>query len=150
MGRYSKPQPSLMPDIDSTLCQIIQWKHIITTDLMSAFYQIPLPLHSVGSGCMPVQRWAYLAQKLPWRNSCVVYLETLFTKELLPRSPTIYTAEPTHQKSYCRTGNELPFPQAAPSPSPAPMINCVSSLMVLSKLQELVLPCMSPITISYS
>ena len=31
-----------MPDVDSTLRQITQWKHIITTDLMSAFYQIAL------------------------------------------------------------------------------------------------------------
>ena len=64
-----------MPDVDSTLRQITQWKHIITTDLMSAFYQIPLALHFVGSGCMPVQRWACLAQKLPWRNSCVLPCE---------------------------------------------------------------------------
>ena len=42
VGRYSKPQPSLMPDIDSTLRLIAQWKHIIATDLTSAFYQIPL------------------------------------------------------------------------------------------------------------
>jgi hypothetical protein len=42
VGRYSKPQPSLMPDVDSTLRQIAQWKYIITTDLTSAFYQIPL------------------------------------------------------------------------------------------------------------
>ena len=40
-------------------------------------------------------------QKLPWRKSCVVYLEALFTKELLPRSLTMYPAEPTHQRSYC-------------------------------------------------
>ena len=186
-------------------------------------------------------------------------LETLFTKELLPRSPTIYTAELTHQRSYCRTGNEcsrpspsansnsllpklvinpkstvilgwiwdsgtlqaflhqiavlpllqqaqnswppkvlywcvqslalrytpvlhisvntrhssqvasltrgltcvmiyshpftvvsLPFPQATSSSSPAPMINYGSSPTVLSKLQELVLLCTSPVTISYS
>ena len=43
VGRYSKLQPSLMPDVDSTLCHIAQWrKHIIATDLTSAFYQIPL------------------------------------------------------------------------------------------------------------
>ena len=42
VGRYSKPQPSLMPDVDSTLRQLGQWKHIIATDLTSAFYQIPL------------------------------------------------------------------------------------------------------------
>ena len=37
VGRYSKPQPSLMPDVDSTLRHIAQWKHIIATDLTSAF-----------------------------------------------------------------------------------------------------------------
>ena len=42
VGRYSKPQPSLIPDVDSTLRLIAQWKHIIATDLTSAFYQIPL------------------------------------------------------------------------------------------------------------
>ena len=40
-------------------------------------------------------------------------LETLFTKELLPRSLTIYTAELTHQRSYCRTGNECSRPSSS-------------------------------------
>ena len=47
VGRYSKPQPSLMPDVDSTLRQIAKWKYIITTDLSSAFYQIPLSRDSM-------------------------------------------------------------------------------------------------------
>ena len=47
VGRYSKPQPSLMPDVDSTLRLIGQWKHIIATDLTSAFYQIPLARESL-------------------------------------------------------------------------------------------------------
>ena len=42
VGRYSKPQPSLMQNVDSTLCHIAQWKHIIASDLTSAFYQIHL------------------------------------------------------------------------------------------------------------
>ena len=40
VGRYSKPQPSLMPDVDSTIRQIAQWRHLIA--LTNAFYQIPL------------------------------------------------------------------------------------------------------------
>ena len=36
-----------MPDIDSTLRLIAQWKHIIATDLTSAFYQIPLSRDSM-------------------------------------------------------------------------------------------------------
>lgn len=42
VGRYAKPQPSLMPDINSTLLKVGQWKYIIASDLSSAFYQIPL------------------------------------------------------------------------------------------------------------
>ena len=47
VGRYSKPQPSLIPDVDSTLRLNAQWKHIIATDLTSAFYQIPLSRDSM-------------------------------------------------------------------------------------------------------
>lgn len=46
VGRYSKPQPSLMPDIDSTLRQIAQW-FIVITDLTKSFYQIPLARESM-------------------------------------------------------------------------------------------------------
>ena len=42
VGRYSKPQPALMPNVDGTLRQIAQWQYIIASDLTSAFYQIPL------------------------------------------------------------------------------------------------------------
>jgi len=42
VGQYSKPQPSLMPDVDSTLYKIGQWKYLVASDLTSAFYQIPL------------------------------------------------------------------------------------------------------------
>ena len=47
VGRYSKPQPALLPDVDSTLLLVAQWKHIIVTDLTSAFYQIPLARESM-------------------------------------------------------------------------------------------------------
>ena len=47
VGRYSKPQPSLMPDVDSTLRSIARWKYLITSDLTSAFYQIPLSKSSM-------------------------------------------------------------------------------------------------------
>ena len=45
--RYSKPQPSLMPDVDSTLRRVARWKYLITSDLTSAFYQIPLSKFSM-------------------------------------------------------------------------------------------------------
>ncbi|KAK2566485.1 hypothetical protein P5673_010009 [Acropora cervicornis] len=44
---FAEPQPTLMPDVDATLHLIAQWKHIITTDLTSAFYQIPLSRNSM-------------------------------------------------------------------------------------------------------
>ena len=47
VGRYSKPQPSLMPDVDSTLRSIARWKYLITSDLTSTFYQIPLSKSSM-------------------------------------------------------------------------------------------------------
>ena len=47
VGRYSKPQPSLMPDVDSTLRRIARWKYLITSDLTDAFYQILLSKSSM-------------------------------------------------------------------------------------------------------
>ena len=45
--RYGKPQPSLMPDVETTLRTIARWKYLIVTDLTSAFYQIPLAKESM-------------------------------------------------------------------------------------------------------
>ncbi len=42
VGRYSKPQPSLLSNVDATLRQIARWKYLASTDLSSAFHQIPL------------------------------------------------------------------------------------------------------------
>ena len=56
VGRYSKPQPSLMPDVDTTLRKVSQWQYLIKTDLTSAFYQIPLSkeLHEILRCCHPL------------------------------------------------------------------------------------------------
>ena len=47
VAQYSKPQPSLMPDVDSTLRAIAGWKYLIKTDLQKAYYQIPLSSQSM-------------------------------------------------------------------------------------------------------
>jgi hypothetical protein len=47
VGKYCKPQPSLMPNVDETLRTIATWNVIITTDLTKAFYQIPLSRSSM-------------------------------------------------------------------------------------------------------
>ena len=47
VGRHSKPQPSLIPDVDGTLRSIAQWKYIVSTHLICAFYQIPVSRSSL-------------------------------------------------------------------------------------------------------
>jgi hypothetical protein len=47
VGQYCKPQPSLMPNVDSVLRDIGKWKYIIKTDLLKSFYQIPLSTGSM-------------------------------------------------------------------------------------------------------
>lgn len=47
LGRFSTPQPSLRPDIDSTLRTMGQWKFLIVTDLTRPLYQISLSRSSI-------------------------------------------------------------------------------------------------------
>ena len=47
VGKYCKPQPTLLPTVDSTLRTIANWKYVIKTDLKSAYYQIPLSKESM-------------------------------------------------------------------------------------------------------
>ena len=47
VGTYSKPQLSLMPNVDQVLKDIASWNFIIVTDLMQSFYQIPLDKKSM-------------------------------------------------------------------------------------------------------
>ena len=47
VGKYCKPQPTVLPTVDSTLRNIANWNYIITTDLKSAYYQIPLSRESM-------------------------------------------------------------------------------------------------------
>ena len=80
VSRYSKPQPSLMPDVDSTLRSIARWKYLITSDLTNAFYQIPLSKSSMKycrvatphRGVRVYTRWECLDLKRPLRNLCFV------------------------------------------------------------------------------
>ena len=83
VGRYSKPQPSLLPDMDSTLRHIAQWSHIIVTDLTSAFYEIPLAKESMKycgvatllkeyeSTFVPL--WVCPDRKLPLKRLCAAF-----------------------------------------------------------------------------
>ena len=42
VAKHCKPSPSLMPNVESTLRQIGQWRYIIKSDLAKAYFQIPL------------------------------------------------------------------------------------------------------------
>ena len=42
IGQYCKPQPSILPSVDSTLRVIGNWRYLIVSDLKSAYFQIPL------------------------------------------------------------------------------------------------------------
>ena len=47
VGQYSKPQPALMPDTNSVLRHIGNYKWIITSDLSGAYWQLPLSKDSM-------------------------------------------------------------------------------------------------------
>ena len=47
VGRYCKPQPSLLPDVESTLRTIGGWKYLIVSDLTKAYFQVPLSRDSM-------------------------------------------------------------------------------------------------------
>ena len=75
VGCYSKPQPSLLPDVDSTLRTIAKWKCIIT-DLTSAFYQIPLAKMSmkycgVATPFRVVRVYTRSATGMPWSETAL-------------------------------------------------------------------------------
>ena len=47
VGQFSRPQPSLMPNVNDTIRDIGRWKYLIKTDLQKAYYQIPLSKSSM-------------------------------------------------------------------------------------------------------
>ena len=47
LGEHTRPQQCAMPNVDQVLRQIAEWKHIVKTDLKSAYYQIPLSKDSM-------------------------------------------------------------------------------------------------------
>ena len=47
VGQYAKPQPALMTDINSALRVIGNWTHIVTGDLSTAYWQLPISKESM-------------------------------------------------------------------------------------------------------
>ena len=110
VGRYSKPQQSLMPNVDSTLRKIAQWKHIATTDLSNAFYQVPLSRESMRY-CGVVTpfrgihalRWGCPGQKLHSKNCYVAYSEICCKKAASLNLQTTSTAAATPLLNFNKT-----------------------------------------------
>ena len=46
-AQYSKPQPTLMSNVDGVLRDIGKWRYMVITDLLKSFYQIPLATSSM-------------------------------------------------------------------------------------------------------
>jgi hypothetical protein len=84
VARYSKPQPSLMPNVDSVLRDIAHWKYIIATDLKQSFYQIPLSPSSmkycgVSTPFKGIRVYTRSAMGMPGSETC---LEELMSRVL--------------------------------------------------------------------
>ena len=70
VARYSKLQPSLMLDVNTTLRTITPWRYLIKTDLTQAFYQIPLSQSSlkycgVATPCRGIRVYTRSAMSMP-------------------------------------------------------------------------------------
>ncbi len=84
VGQYSKPQPSLMPDVDSTLRAIAKWRFIIMSDLSQSFYQIPLAHESmkycgIATPFKGIRVYTRSAMGMPGSETC---LEELMSRVL--------------------------------------------------------------------
>ena len=84
VAQYSKPQPSLMPNVDCVLREIGKWKYIVITDLLKSFYQIPLANSSmkycgVTTPFKGIGVYTRSAMGMPWSETC---LEELMSQVL--------------------------------------------------------------------
>ena len=84
VAQYSKPQPSLMPNVDSVLREIGKWKYIVITDLLKSFYQIPLTNSSmkycgVATPFKGIRVYTRSAMGMPGSETC---LEELMSRVL--------------------------------------------------------------------
>ena len=84
VAQYSKPQPSLMPNVDGVLREITKWKYIVITDLLKSFYQIPLAHSSmkycgVATPFEGIRVYTRSAMGMPGSETC---LEELMSRVL--------------------------------------------------------------------
>ena len=84
VASYSKPQPSLMPNVDNVLRDLARWQYIIISDLHHAFYQVPLAHSSmkycgVATPYKGIRIYTRSAMGMPGSETC---LEELMSRVL--------------------------------------------------------------------
>lgn len=110
IAQYSKPQPSLMPDVDSVLREIGKWRYIIVTDLMKAFYQIPLSKNSmkfcgVATPYKGVRVYTRAAMGMPGSETCLEELMSRILGDLIQQGCVVKIADDLYVGG--DTGEEL-------------------------------------------
>lgn len=88
VAQYSKPQPSLMPNVDGVLREIGRWKYLISTDLVKSFYQIPLAPASmkycgVATPFKGVRVYTRSAMGMPGSETCLEELMSRILGDLI-------------------------------------------------------------------
>ena len=117
VAQYSKPQPSLMPNVDSVLHEIGKWKYIVITDLLKSFYQIPLANSSmkycgVATPFKGIHVYTRSAMGMPESETCHEELmsrvwETSFKRAVLPKLLTTCTLGETAPLRSSTIGEEF-------------------------------------------
>ena len=84
VAQDSKPQPFLMPNVNSVQREIGKWRHIVITDLLKSFYQIPLANSSmkycgVATPFKGIRVYTRSAMGMPGSETC---LEELISRVL--------------------------------------------------------------------
>ena len=84
VASYSKPQPSLMPNVDTVLRDLARWQYIVVSDLHHAFYQVPLAHSSmkfcgVATPYKGIRVYTRSAMGMPGSETC---LEELMSRVL--------------------------------------------------------------------
>ena len=88
VGQYSKPQPSLMPNVDNVLRDIAKWNYIVVSDLAQSFYQIPLAKSSmkycgVATPFKGIRVYTRSAMGMPGSETCLEELMCRVLGELI-------------------------------------------------------------------
>ena len=98
VAQYSKPQPSQMLNVDSVLRDIGKWFHIIITDLVKSFYQLPLAYNSMKyCGVVTVFKGIHVyttsAMGMPGSETCLEELMSRVLGDLLQEGCVVKQAD---------------------------------------------------------